>query len=161
MEQPPALFVYITSILSIVMPLISWGIPKCKKFIVSHVEVLKSFNVSYKQLYKKAHISVRVNVCLFWHIIKLINFFIYFGFSLTYLSLAFVAYMNGYKMSSKFGFYAAGVFGILSIGSVFSCILSYIKSIKKLMEVEQNKNEYDQEPPANSIVFNVKEKWDD
>ena len=160
MEQPHPLFVYTTSILSILLALAPLCMPKIKTFIVSKIKRLKAWDESYKQLLKNAPLSFRINSCLFFHIIKLINFFVYFGFSLTYLSLAFVAYMNRYKISSRFGFYAAGFFGILSMGSVLRCILSYIKSIKKLMEIEQNKNEYGQEPPANSIVFNVKEKWD-
>lgn len=115
----------------------------------------------YKQLLKNAPVAFRINFCLFRHIIKLINFFIFFGLFLVYLLLGIIFLIDEKEMIARIVFYGSGFYFILAVITFWRCISSYYKSMKNLMEVEQNKNECGQELPANSIVFNVKEKWDD
>lgn len=115
----------------------------------------------YKQLLKNAPVAFLINFCLFRHIIKLINFFMFFGLSLVCLLLGFICLIDAGERLARTAFCGSGFYLILAIITLWRCISSYYKSMKNLMEVEQNKNECGQEPPANSIVFNVKEKWYD
>lgn len=161
MEQPHPLFVYTTSILSILLALAPLCMPKIKTFIISKIKRLKVQDNYYKQLLKNAPVAFRINFCLFRHIIKLINFFMFFGVSIMFALLGFICLIDEKGMIARIAFYGSGFYFILAVITFLRCISSYYKSMKNLMEIEQNKNEYYQEPPASSIVFNVKEKWDD
>lgn len=161
MEQPHPLFVYTTSILSILLALAPLCMPKIKTFIISKIKRLKAWDDSYKQLLKNAPVAFRINFCLFRHIIKLINFFIFFGFSLSLILLGFICLIDVGERLARTAFCGGGFYLILATITLWRCISSYYKSMKNLMEIEQNKNECGQELPANSIVFNVKEKWND
>ena len=119
MEQTHPLFAYITGILSVVIPLASWALPKSRKFIVSHVKILQGLENSYEQYLRKTHAPIR-------RIIKLINIFIYLGIFLILFFVMFISCSEEYKVSTKL-FYCAGSFFIMIIFIGFGrYILSYL-----------------------------------